>query len=128
MDEQLVIDILIRKSRYIGEILPLDISEDMKKELYKKGYFKDDYLGSIADKGNKILVNYYKRYEEKLLLLLKKSKNRNKKVNFETLIKELDIKGDWTHVMFLMKKLENNNKIIISSGSDWKNNIKYIIV
>lgn len=123
MENKEIIDILIKRSRFVGFLSP-SFQEGILKYLYEQGYFTDDLGIKFTEKGNSALHYYYYINKIKLLSVLL---NLKSPTTVNQILRSLKLEGDWTHVKFLMESMHENDLISISQSTNWDELIKYSV-
>lgn len=124
MKELEIIDLLILDTKYGDHPYYLSTKEKERKELHNLGFYDDNQL-KMTDKGRSLLLEYYEKNKEKVLIELKKAKGKN--YNYEELSEVCKLPTESLLLKFILRRLVDEGEISLSASTNWDDRIKYII-
>ncbi|QDZ83523.1 hypothetical protein [Priestia megaterium] len=123
LNEKEILIHLVHHSRYVDKHFELAFKRDIAEFLIKEGYFEDDIPHKFSDKANLVLNNFYEENKEDVTQVLKKVKSP---FSYELICKELSLSSNDGRAEYLIKRLAEDNVIIISESTDWGDRIKIL--
>ncbi|MDA1657891.1 hypothetical protein [Bacillus cereus group sp. TH150LC] len=121
-----VLSNLINATYYLEGFFMHTATDEVKRELVERGYFDSVNTMKFTKKTIELINEFYEEHVNDFMRVLRRLKVPMKFVLIEDICNEANM--DENKVIFFMKKLKDDGKIMISASTNWDKKVKYLIV
>ncbi|PGT36451.1 hypothetical protein COC97_23100 [Bacillus anthracis] len=127
LKENEVLYYLINATYHVAIPFQISTTPGVKEDLVEQGYLEDIDTVRFTKKTVDLLHTFYEENSDELMEVLKRLKEPRQYVSYKEICDAVGMSSEENNVVYLMKRLAEDNKIRISASSDWNEKIKYLI-